>query len=71
MEAATVFTGEDLDLDLDLEGVAARSISGSRRLRRGKAGGGRGNVNLKNGWGRWPMGLDGLGFGPFGAHSPQ
>jgi hypothetical protein len=29
------FAGEDLGLDLDREGVAARSISGFRRRRRG------------------------------------
>jgi hypothetical protein len=36
--AATGFTSEDLGLDFDLEGVAATSISGSRRRRRGVTG---------------------------------
>lgn len=45
--AATGFAGEDLGLDFDLEGVAARSISGSRRRRRGVRGGGRGECGFE------------------------
>jgi hypothetical protein len=64
--AAAGFAGEDLGLDFDLEGVAARSISGSRRRRRGVRGGGRGECGFER---RGLMGLAELGFRPFGAHS--